>query len=67
MSMKGIKDRVLDIWQGIEEELEEDAGYIDVDDIPVADEAEEHVESLYDSERDYLEQLNIYKIFQGKD
>jgi len=45
-----------------------DAASIDIADYPVseAEEGDEIGDGLYNSERDYLEQIDAYKKFQGK-
>jgi hypothetical protein len=40
--------------------------FITKNDIPKPEDGKELGEELYDSKRDYLEQLNWYKQFQGK-
>jgi hypothetical protein len=55
------------IWLAISVELEEQEP--DLDDYPVPEAGEvdeEGAEPLYDSQRDYIEQINAYKAFQGK-
>jgi hypothetical protein len=54
------------VWQAISTALALNTP--DISDIPapVADEAHERDDSLYDSERDYFKQLVSYKNFQGK-
>jgi hypothetical protein len=55
-------------WGNIEDALDEEKEQIDLDDYPVPEavEVDEDDEALYDSTRDYEEQLGAYKSFQGK-
>jgi hypothetical protein len=63
--MKDIRERAKALWPAMEEELIAESFNLGADDIPEAEEAEE-IDGLYDSRRDYLNQLNVYKVFQGK-
>lgn len=59
-------ERVQRLWQAMSDDLL--ASTLDLDEYPrpVARPAREAGEGLYNSERDYLEQIAIYKQFQGK-
>ena len=54
------------IWQAMRRELRERLPDLGDYAVPQADEAAEIGEGLYNSQRDYLEQIAAYKAFQGK-
>lgn len=61
-----LSERIKYIWQDISDDLE-NAGYdVALPSLPEAEQAEEIGEGLYNSNRDYFEQLKVYKTFQGK-
>ena len=62
----GYAERHRAVWQAISEEL--DAERPDLDNYPMPEplEGDELPDALYDSGRDYLEQLEVYKRHQGK-
>jgi len=64
--MQSYSDRITRLWQAISDEM--NAAPIDIDDYPVPEAAEgdEFGDGLYNSERDYLDQIDAYKTFQGK-
>ena len=64
--VEDIKERLEKTWHAITESLENSIPDINYFPIPEADEAEEIGEGLYNSDRDYMEQLEAYKTFQGK-
>jgi hypothetical protein len=64
--MKAIRDRAASLWQAISDELIGESFNLSVNDIPEAAKAEETENALYDSSRDYMGQLGVYKQFQGK-
>lgn len=59
-------EAVRELWEEISEELKARTPDLDEYPIPEADEADEIGDGLYNTERDYLEQLEAYKTFQGK-
>jgi hypothetical protein len=59
---KDISTHLGQIAEELEERMPDPKDYP----IPEAAEAEETVDALYDSRRDYLEQLDVYKQFQGR-
>jgi len=65
--MSGYGERVRSLWQAIRSDLNASAPQI-VDQYPLPGpyEGYELGDGLYNSERDYLEQLEAYKLFQGK-
>lgn len=65
--MGGYGRRLESLWQAISDELEEATPDVDDYPVPEADEANERPGALYDSERDYLDQMTHYKRYQGKD
>ncbi len=58
--------RVQHVWQAIRQELGISIPYLDNYALPQPAYAEEVGDGLYNTERDYLEQLEAYKTFQGK-
>ncbi len=65
--MASYGQRVQGLWQAMRRSL--DAAMPDLDEYPLprAYIGEELTDGLYNSERDYLEQLDAYKQFQGRD
>lgn len=57
--------RRAEVWQAIRDDLAVDVPELDLD-VPEADYAKERPQALFDSERDYFEQLDSYKEFQRK-
>lgn len=64
--MQAYSNQVQLLWQGISREMEEQIPDLDEYPLPEAQEAQEIGEGLYNSERDYLTQIDAYKQFQGK-
>lgn len=64
--MATYSDHLRELWQAVSTDLS--LAMPDLDDypLPVSREADELGEGLYNSERDYLEQIESYKAFQGK-
>ncbi len=64
--MASYGQRIQGLWQAMRNAL--DAAVPDLDDYPLprAYVGEELTDGLYNSERDYLEQLDAYKLFQGR-
>jgi hypothetical protein len=58
--------RVGRLWQAISDELEAEAPDIDDHPIPEPDQAPETDIALFDTGRDYIRQLMVYKEWQGK-
>lgn len=58
--------RVRTLWAALADELDGRAPDIHDYPIPQAEDADERPDPLYDSEREYLEQIDAYKAFQGK-
>ena len=54
------------LWEEISDELKAQTPDLDEYLIPEGDEANEIGTGLYNSQRDYMEQLEVYKQFQGK-
>jgi hypothetical protein len=54
------------LWATITEDLQARTPDLDEFPVPQAEEAEELGDGLYNSERSYLEQIEVYKAFQGK-
>jgi len=59
-------DEVRGVYHAIQKELAERAPDINDYEIPIAEDADEIKDPLFDSERTYLDQLKRYKDFQGK-
>ncbi len=64
--MESCSERLSNLWFEIKSALALSAPRINMDAYPQASWAEEIGEGLYDSTRDYMEQLETYKAFQGK-
>ena len=59
-------ERIQSLWQAIRDDLRSSAPYVETYPIPVSMEACELGVGLYDSLRDYMGQLDVYKQFQGR-
>lgn len=55
------------LWHTIKSELAKKQSSVDLNDLPVAKQAVERDDALFDSSRGYLEQLSAYKGYQGKE
>jgi hypothetical protein len=64
--MEGCRTRLVDLWQAMKQELAVSAPRLDGYELPQAAIAYEIGEGLYDSTRDYIEQIDAYKEFQGR-
>lgn len=64
--MVGYSERLQDLWQAIRGELNVSIPHLGYYPLPAPAPAGEVGEGLYNSERDYLEQIEAYKQFQGK-
>jgi hypothetical protein len=64
--MVGYSQQLQGLWQAIRQELSLSIPHPSYYPVPQATYAGEIGEGLYDSARDYLEQLEAYKLFQGK-
>ncbi len=64
--MQGYSDQLTALWQAIRQELSLSAPRLSPSMLPEADIAGEIGDGLYDSTRDYIEQIDAYKEFQGK-
>jgi hypothetical protein len=64
--MQGYGERLTHIWQAMRQEMALAAPRLGGSALPEAAIAEEIGEGLYDSTRDYIEQIDAYKQFQGK-
>jgi hypothetical protein len=65
--MGSYANRLQTLWQAISAELEAQTPDLDDYPIPAASPASEKDGALYDSERGYLQQIDCYKEFQGKE
>ncbi len=65
--MASYEKRLFDLWETLYNEMEDEMLNISADSIPEACEGEEISGELYNSERDYMEQIAAYKVFQGKE
>jgi hypothetical protein len=65
-ALADISARTKEIWEEIKDDLEEHEPDIEDYPIPEGREADELPDPLFDSTRDYMEQLAVYKAFQGK-
>jgi hypothetical protein len=60
------RERAEPVWQAIAEELEEQAPNLDGVEWPGPEVADEDDDPLFDSTRDYVAQIDRYKLHQGK-
>jgi hypothetical protein len=60
------RSRAEEVWRAVRKEIEANEPEPDQVHVPEAREADERDHPLYDSQRDYIAQLNAYKRFQGK-
>lgn len=65
--MTAISSQIERVWQAISDEMEDNAPSIYHHLPPSANMGDESDDALFDSERDYLEQLAVYRSYQGKD
>jgi len=65
--MEGYTERLRALWQVIKKDLSESIPDLSEFPVPVAECFEELGDGLYDSQRDYLTQIEAYKQFQGRD
>ncbi len=64
--MEAYSERVQSTWQAMRDQLEDVMPTLSAYPVPEARPGQEIGEGLYNSERDYLEQIDVYKQFQGK-
>ncbi len=64
--MAGYSEQLQGLWQAIRGELSVSTPHLDYYPVPQAGYAHEIGDGLYNSARDYLEQIEAYKAFQGK-
>src|SRR5256714_3934091 len=64
--MAGYSERMQGLWQALRSELDLSVPHVEHYPLPQPMYTEEIGDGLYNSERDYLEQLEAYKEFQGK-
>ncbi len=64
--MAGYSEQLQSLWQAIRGELSVSIPHLDYYPLPQAGYAQEIGDGLYNSARDYLEQIEAYKAFQGK-
>ncbi len=64
--MQKYSDKLQLLWQEMSDELKASTPDLDEYPLPEAEAATEIGTGLYNSERDYLEQIDVYKSFQGK-
>jgi hypothetical protein len=62
----GLSGRISNVWQAISDEMEEAASDEILPPVPKTYKSEEIGDGLYNSDRNYFEQLKEYKAFQGK-
>jgi hypothetical protein len=61
------EERAIPIWHAVAEEIEAEAEAIVEDvDWPEPKDADDYDDPLFDSTRDYVDQIDRYKAFQGK-
>ncbi len=64
--MAGYSEQLQGLWQAIRGELSVSTPHLDYYPLPQTGYAQEIGDGLYNSARDYLEQIEAYKAFQGK-
>lgn len=64
--MEAYKERIQRLWLAINTGLNNEKPDLDDYPRPEAHEADEIGDGLYNSQRDYLDQIEVYKLFQGK-
>jgi hypothetical protein len=64
--LQDYKQRLQALWYDLNNEMQEQMPDINQYPLPEGKEAEEIGEPLYDSARDYIDQIDAYKAFQGK-
>ncbi|HEY6407967.1 MAG TPA: hypothetical protein VIY29_10915, partial [Ktedonobacteraceae bacterium] len=64
--VEGCRTRLIEVWQAMKHELVLSAPRLDGNTLPQAAQASEIGEGLYDSTRDYIQQIEAYKEFQGR-
>ncbi|HEY6407942.1 MAG TPA: hypothetical protein VIY29_10790, partial [Ktedonobacteraceae bacterium] len=64
--MSSYSERLQGLWQAMKNELDRSVPPLEQYPLPYPIYSEEIGDGLYNSERDYLEQLEAYKEFQGK-
>ena len=64
--IEGCRTRLVEVWQAMKQEMALTAPRLDGYELPEAAVASEIGEGLYDSTRDYIEQIEAYKEFQGR-
>ncbi len=64
--MEGFTEKARTLWQAVQNDLAENAPEIDSDEIPEPEVQGDVEPALFDSKRDYLNQLGWYKLFQGR-
>lgn len=65
--MEAYSQRIQQLWQAINADLRDREPYIEDYPRPEPEDGDEIGAGLYNSERDYLEQIDAYKQFQGKE
>ncbi|HEY6408870.1 MAG TPA: hypothetical protein VIY29_15520 [Ktedonobacteraceae bacterium] len=63
---EGCRTRIVEVWQAMKQELVLSAPRLAGNTLPQAAQASEIGEGLYDSTRDYIQQIEAYKEFQGR-
>ncbi len=64
--MATYEKRLIGLWTTLYEEMEEETPGVSAESIPDARLGSEIGEGMYNSERNYMEQIAAYKSFQGK-
>jgi hypothetical protein len=64
--MGNFGERLRSVWMDIRRDLEREVTPVDEYPVPLANAADEIDEGLYNTERDYVEQIVAYKQFQGR-
>ena len=64
--MEGLETAAAPLWRRISADLEDATPEIDPTDVPTARPADPVPDPLFDSSRDYLDQLDRYHLWQGR-
>lgn len=64
--METYSSHIQELWQAMREDMQDEVPTLDDYVMPVASLGEEIGDGLYNSQRSYLDQIEVYKQFQGK-
>jgi hypothetical protein len=64
--MEAYSENLQQLWQDISTEMQDERPDVEDWPMPEGNKGQEISEGLYNTERDYLDQIDVYKAFQGK-